>query len=231
MSKYKHLFFDLDHTLWDFDANSKQTLCELYDDLELQKKGIPSLSVFLEKYEQVNDSLWALYRQGKISKTDLRKERFGKTLSLFKIEDETLTNTLDHEYITRSPYKTQLLPNTLDTLAYLHNKYQLHIITNGFTEVQYIKLEHSGLMPFFKEIITSDKAGFQKPDKQIFLYAMKEAQAQRKESLMIGDNVMIDVLGAKSVGMDQVLFNYYKQSHQIAATYEIYDLAEMKSFL
>ena len=229
--KYNHIFFDLDHTLWDFNRNSRETLEELFEIYSLKNYGIEVFEDFVSTYRVVNDRMWDMYRNGAISKEKLRATRFYETLLEFEIDHPELAAEIDHEYIERSPHKTHLFPHALDVLGYLSEKYHLHIITNGFTEVQNIKLTKSGLKPFFKHKITSEVAGVNKPDPKIFTYAMHQAGAKRKESIMIGDNLQVDIVGARRVGIDQVFFNPDQVPHGEAVTFEIQSLNELRGIL
>jgi putative hydrolase of the HAD superfamily len=228
---YKHLFFDLDHTLWDFEANSLETLTELYAELELGKMGVPSFSKFHETYLPINSQYWARYHHKLMSKEELRVGRFMETLRQFKIDDIELATKLAHLYTGRSPFKTALMPDAIDTLDYLSQRYQMHLITNGFSEVQDVKVRESKLDVYFGHVFVSEKVGHQKPEQGIFLHAMQVTGATPKESLMIGDNMATDIMGAKSVGMDQVFFNPNGKRTRDKATYEIASLTELKNFL
>ena len=229
--KYKHLFFDLDHTLWDFDTNSQVVLRVIYLELELDGYGIPSYDAFHKIYLSVNAQYWAKYHHGLLTKDQLRIGRFVETLRRFRIDDIPLATTISTHYTDRSPFQTALFPDALETLEYLKTKYELHIITNGFEEVQEIKIRHSGLEGYFKHIFISGKVGHQKPDKQMFLHALDVAGAQVEESLMIGDNMQTDIAGARSVGMDQVFFNPNHTKTRDKATYEIAELKELRTLL
>ncbi len=231
MKAYAHIFFDLDHTLWDFNRNSRETLEELFEIYSLKNYGITIFEDFVATYRVVNDRMWDQYRKGLITKEKLRATRFYQTLLAFEIDHPELAEEIDREYISRSPHKTHLFPHALDVLGYLTERYQLHIITNGFTEVQDIKLTKSGLKPFFTHRITSEAAGVNKPDPQIFRYALKEAGAKRKESLMIGDNLQVDIVGARRVGLDQVFFNPDRVPHEEKVTFEISSLEQLRQIL
>lgn len=227
MKAYKHLFFDLDRTLWDLDRNSRETLQELYDYYRLEDRGVLNFESFFENYKQINDRLWDDYRKGQIHKDSLRTERFSKTLQLFDIFDLQLSENIGSSYVENSPQKTNLMPHTLDVLEFLKGKYHLHIITNGFEEVQHIKLQNSGIASYFSQIITSEKAQCKKPDPRIFAFALHASGAKRNESLMIGDSLELDILGAKHVGIDQVYFNPEETKHRHEITHEIKDLSEL----
>lgn len=207
MSANKHLFFDLDRTLWDFEKNSKKALQILFKDLKLEDK-IEHFNHFHHTYRRINAELWKLYGKGKIKKEELRDARFIETLQYHEIHDSELATTLSNGYIEISPKQTNLFPETLETLEELKRmKYNMHIITNGFEEVQYIKLEHSNLAPFFDVIICSEAVGFNKPDPRVFHYAMQKAKTTATESFMIGDDREVDIFGAIQVGMQAILFD------------------------
>jgi putative hydrolase of the HAD superfamily len=229
-TRYEHLFFDLDHTLWDFEKNSKETLLELFHSHNLHQYA-PDFEVFYQTYHTVNAEKWRLYRLGQLDKATLRATRFLDTLKAFDVHHRELATHLDTEYLERSPYKTHLLPGALEVLGALHEKYHLHIVTNGFREVQGIKMAASGLEPFFKNTISSEEVGVNKPDPRIFHHALIQAGARAHHALMIGDHFEADILGAKKVGMDQVFFNPENTKHPEAATFDIQHLNELLNFL
>ena len=175
----KHIFFDLDRTLWDFEANSHETLLELCSTYNLSERGIKNYEEFIRNYKINNEKLWDLYRVNKISQIDLRKERFNKTLSDYGINDLKLTEKIDKDYMEICPKKNKLHPYTLEVLDYLKEKYTLHIITNGFDKTQYIKLKYSKLKPYFNQIITSEKSEVKKPNPGIFEHALNLANARK----------------------------------------------------
>ncbi len=203
----KHIFFDLDRTLWDFEKNSKTTLLKLIEDFDLINHGINDSLDFIKRYKLHNSRLWDLYRDNVITKEELRDRRFLLTLKEYNINDSLLAESIGIEYVKKSPLQTALFPFTLDTLIYLSEKYQLHIITNGFKEVQHIKLKNSGLDRFFNIVVTSEQVGVKKPHQKIFKYALNEANALAKESIMIGDDLEADILGAQNVGIKGIYFN------------------------
>jgi len=205
--KYKHLFFDLDNTLWDFEKNSHETFNELYDYHLAGLNKIPSVKAFFDAYTIHNTRLWGLYRESRITKDELKDTRFLITLQEFGVDDKGLASTLSDEYTYRSPRKGILFPGTIETLENLKDRFQLHIITNGFEEIQHVKLEFAGLTKYFEYLITSEQAGSKKPDAGIFNYALEKAGARAKESLMIGDDLDVDIVGAREIGMDTILFD------------------------
>lgn len=231
MRNITHLFFDLDHTLWDFKTNSRETLSDLFHEMRLEEHGVQKVEEFIEIYEKVNDEKWSLYRAGKIDKATLRATRFLDSLRKFDIEHPELSSRMEAEYIARSPHKTHLFPGALEVLETLAPKYEMHIITNGFTEVQNVKMEKSGLNGFFKSMITSEAVGVNKPDPKIFLSALHGTGAKRNQSVMIGDSLEADIRGARRVGMHQVFFNPEGQSHSDDVTREISELIQLLSFL
>jgi putative hydrolase of the HAD superfamily len=229
MTKYKHLFFDLDHTLWDFDANAKATLQQLHIDLKLVDKGIRDFDLFHKNYLQHNEKLWARYRNGQIKQDELRIKRMWLTLLDFQIADEDLTRQLSELFLQLLPTRTILFPDTKEVLQYLTDKnYQLHLITNGFEKTQHAKLHYSGLENFFKEVITSEGSNSLKPQKEIFEFALNKTGANLQESIMIGDTLDVDILGAMNAGMDQVHVNYNNTEQDLQPTYTITTLQQLK---
>lgn len=231
VKKYKHVFFDLDMTLWDFEKNAQEAYQDIYQKFRLRDRGIADLDHFLRNYFLHNELLWDLYRKGEIGKEYLRSRRFELTLLDFGIDDPTLAEEIGMEYITISPMKTNLFPNTYEILNYLKPLYPLHIITNGFEEVQFTKLKNSKLDGYFQNVITSEDAGFKKPDPRIFEFALQSAGAHPGESLMIGDDPEVDVAGAHNAGMDAIYFNPKKLNPNGFSKIEIHDLIELKHWL
>lgn len=198
-----HVFFDLDNTLWDFKANSRDTLTELYAYFRLNTI-IPNNELFIEIYEGFNAACWAAYQRNEMRKDFLRHQRFFLTLAHFGFKNRTLAKKLGEEYVTRSPLKTKLLPHAMEVVERLHAEFPLHIITNGFQEVQSVKLRESGLAPYFKEIITSEKAGHKKPSPRIFQLALKRSGAAAEQSWMVGDDYQADALGGWQSGLRSI---------------------------
>jgi putative hydrolase of the HAD superfamily len=229
MAKYKHLFFDLDHTLWDFNANARLTLEELYHSLQLQTFGIQDFELFYTTYLSHNDMLWEKYRNGIIKVDDLRWKRMWYTLVDFKIGDEKLARDMGFRFLELLPTRTLLFPHTVECLSYLTNKgYQLHLITNGFESTQHSKLKYSGIASFFIEVITSEGSNSLKPKKEIFDYAFMKTGAKPYESIMIGDSIEVDIQGAMNVGMDQVFVNHACIDCDIQPTHTVYSLKELE---
>ncbi|MFP5041326.1 YjjG family noncanonical pyrimidine nucleotidase [Parasediminibacterium sp. JCM 36343] len=224
-SRYKHLFFDLDHTLWDFETNSRETLHELYHHNNLQAKGIADFDAFFEQYNFHNNRLWDRYSKGFIKQDELRWKRMWLTLLEYKIADEPLSKQLSVQFLELLPTKTALFPYTNEILTYLKLKgYQLHLITNGFELVQRSKLAKSNLNSYFKQIITSEASNAVKPNKEIFDYAFLKAHTKAAESIMIGDNLDADIQGGINAGMDTIFVNHINATPHIKATYMVRDL-------
>ncbi|MBT7896109.1 MAG: noncanonical pyrimidine nucleotidase, YjjG family [Flavobacteriales bacterium] len=225
------IFLDLDRTLWDFDLNARKTLIDIFEKYSLYARGISSVDNFIEAYTIHNERLWLLYRENKISKELLRSERFNLTFLDFKIIDNELALEVGEEYINKCPLQTSLFPHTMEILNYLNNKYNLHIITNGFEEVQHIKLRASNLTSFFNNVITSEMVKVKKPNPVIFQYALDQANVIASNSIMIGDDLPVDILGAKAIGISQIYFNPKKEPHNEEIDYEIACLSEIKNIL
>jgi putative hydrolase of the HAD superfamily len=229
-SRYKHLFFDLDHTIWDFEANSRQTLAELYTQLHLKEKGVDDFDRFHKKYLVHNEKLWARYRKGFIKTEELRWKRMWLTLLDFKIGDEKLAREMGVIFLDLLPTRKILFPYTHEILSYLSNKkYTLHLITNGFEKTQHSKLKNAGLDIFFTEVITSEGSNSLKPHKAIFDYALQKAKAKLGESIMLGDDLEVDIAGARNAGFDQVYVNHLNKEPLIQPTYTVHSLKELEN--
>src|SRR5476649_953601 len=170
LKKYKHLFFDLDHTIWDFDKNAEETLYELYDVYRLSEIGLPSAALFIETYTRNNHRLWADYHTGKITKAELRETRFKKTFLDLGVHPDLIPSSFEDDYVQLCPTKTNLFPHAHETLGYLQSKYTLHLISNGFRESSEMKIGRTGIGKYFQHVIISEIVGVNKPDKAIFEY-------------------------------------------------------------
>jgi putative hydrolase of the HAD superfamily len=221
------VFFDLDHTLWDFDKNSALTFKKIFKINNVKA----DVDHFLTHYEPINLKYWRLYRNNEINKTDLRYERLSETFKLinFKAEDE-LIHKLSEDYITHLSTFNHLFENTFEILDYLSLNYNLHIITNGFNEVQYKKMSHSKIDHYFKTITNSEIAGVKKPNPEIFNFALNLANTTVNKSVMIGDSYEADILGAKNIGMDVVFFDLRDMTVD-ANIRQIDNLIQLKNFL
>ena len=227
----KHIFFDLDRTLWDFEKNSHTTLLQLISHFNLIEKGIDNPDNFIKKYKIHNAKLWDFYREDKINKEELRSKRFLMALAEYGIDDKDFAEQFGLAYIKQSPLQTNLFPFSHEVLSYLQNKYILHIITNGFEEVQHIKLAASDLKQYFDVVVTSEKAGVKKPNSKIFEFALEQANAKAEQSIMIGDDLVVDVLGAEKVGMQGIHFNPNKEKQKKEVVHEIFCLSELMTLL
>jgi putative hydrolase of the HAD superfamily len=228
--KYKHLFFDLDHTLWDYEANARSSMHYLYENLDLKEKGVDDFDLFYQNYSVYNDRLWEEYRNGLIKQDVLRIKRMRLTLLDFKIGDEELAEKMNTGFLDLLPTRTHVFPYCYEILDYLINKkYILHLITNGFEEVQRNKLKYSGLSKYFTEVITSEASNSLKPHKEIFEYAFKRSNAKPEESIMLGDNIDVDIVGAMNAGIDQVFVNHVNAKLVIKPTYTVYSLKELET--
>ncbi|MCB0698646.1 MAG: noncanonical pyrimidine nucleotidase, YjjG family [Chitinophagales bacterium] len=227
--KYKHIFFDLDHTLWDFDKNSEYTLQKLYTDYNLKNVGIPDFKTFLHTYNAHNERLWARFRSGFIKRDELRWKRFWLTMLDFQIGDTVLANELSMAYLELLPTQTILTPHAKELLEYCNEHYSIHLITNGYELTQKMKLQFSGISAYFSEVFTSERCNGIKPHKEIFEFALSTTGAGIEESIMVGDALDVDILGAANVGMDQVYYNPTKMQHDRKPTYEVASLSELKS--
>lgn len=208
MKHIKHIFFDLDHTLWDFDKNSEKAF-EIVLQNYLSKFDI---SAFMNVYNPINQACWALYQKDLITHQELRYKRLKDTFDRLTISvNDDEIDRISEEYIEHLPNSNHLFDGCVETLEYLHQKYKLHIITNGFAEVQFKKISNSGINHFFDTITNSEMAGAKKPNPIIFEHALKVANAQKNESIMIGDDLEADVDGALNFGIEAVFFNSNRQ--------------------
>lgn len=227
----RHLFFDLDRTLWDFEKNSERALKLLFDETQSIHQ-LPSFYKFSQIYKEVNTSLWKKYGKGKISKEELRDSRFQKAFLKLGINNPELNTHFNEEYLRISPMQTEMFPNTAETLEELKSEgYRMHIITNGFKEVQLTKLENCSILPFFEHIVSSEEIGVNKPDVRIFQHAMSLANAQPHHSIMIGDDMNVDVMGAERAGMFGIHFDPKKQRNRRKNDFRIRDLNELPGLL
>lgn len=229
--RYKHVFFDLDRTLWDFDAAAEVAFERIYDKYGLKSLGIPSAHEFHEVYHPLNEQLWVLYRSDQITKDELNRIRFLKPLEHYGIHDVELADHLSEDYVYWSPRIVRLVPGTMELLDYLKPKYHLHLITNGFQEVQHTKLSGSGLEPYFETLTVSEEVGVKKPNPEIFRYALKKAGATAEESIVIGDEMAVDIDGARAAGIDQILFNPSGEAVEGERTFEVKSLLEIMGIL
>jgi putative hydrolase of the HAD superfamily len=230
--RYEVLFFDLDHTLWDFETNSVDTLHDLYLEMGLKEKGIDDFNDFNLVYHEINDKLWDRFRKGQLSRQDLRWKRMFQTLIHYRMYNEELAVQMSERYLEILPTKNNVFPHAIELLAFCSEReYPMHLITNGFEETQKMKLRNAGMDIYFQHLITSEQAMTMKPHKEIFEYAFRVTGAEAATSLMIGDALDVDILGAQQVGMDAVYFNPKKINHQENPTFEIHSLEELIKIL
>ena len=229
--KYNTLFIDLDDTIWDTRSNARESMEEVYRDYHFDRFFL-TFNDYYDIYLPNNINLWAQYRQGLVSKDELIIERLLFPLRPFGIDDESFAINLNKDFLNRTSSKTKLLPHTLEVLEYLRPNYKMHILSNGFKEVQYKKINNSGLAPFFDEIVLSDDIGVNKPHPGIFDYALQRAGALRHETLMIGDSLEADIRGAKDSNIDQVWLDLgIETATDLTPTFHIHTLLELKDFL
>ena len=229
-SKYKAIFFDLDHTLWDFDTNSKLTLTNLFE------KYVSPISTakpdqFIRLFKKINDDLWDAYNKGRIDMDVIRDSRFVEIFRLLEIDNELLARQVSAEYLFTCPRQPNLIPNTIQILDYLAPHYKLHILTNGFEDVQSIKLEKSGISSYFHTVITSESAGHKKPSLEFFEHALSHTGIEAHETVMIGDNLKTDIAGANKAFIDTVYFNPGNNVRPHKANYVIKNLMDLTKIL
>ena len=222
------VFFDLDHTLWDFEKNSALTFEKI-----LKNNKIPvDPAVFVSIYSPINYKYWDLFRDDKISKNEMRYGRLKDTFTSLNLKlEQDVLEILADEYIQFLPENNHLFEGTFELLDYLKPKYNLHIITNGFHDLQNYKMKNSKLTPYFKTVTNSESAGVKKPNPIIYEYALRQANAERASSVMIGDCIHADVLGAINCGMEAILFNEIPQIIEDKTIRQVNHLLDLKKYL
>jgi putative hydrolase of the HAD superfamily len=227
ISGIQHIFFDLDHTLWDFEKNAFLAFDKILKELKIDLET----NVFMHEYNPINVAYWKLYEQNKIDQETLRVKRLADTFTKLSTditrEQIDLISDLFIQYLTENNF---LMDNCLEILDYLQPNYQLHIITNGFAAVQEKKLQRSNINHFFKTITDSELAGDKKPSKTIYDFALKKANANLQNAIMIGDSIKADILGAKNFGMEAIYFNSKKENCP-AEIMQIDNLIQLKKYL
>ena len=232
MPSYKHIFFDLDHTLWDFDTNAKASLTDIYGEFRLAEKVTSDFDAFYQKYLHHNKILWERYQNGFITAEELKWRRMWRTMMEFKVGDEVLAKNISARFLEILPVKDGMFPHAYEILEYLKNKdYQIHLITNGFEKTQWSKIRNSKIDHFFTHVITSEASNSMKPEKEIFDFAMNQSGALLHESIMIGDNLDADIQGAMNAGMDNVFVNHIDATTNKKPTYTVTHLKELESIL
>ena len=226
--KIEHVFFDLDHTLWDFEKNSELTLEKIFLDNNVDVK----IDTFLEAYIPLNLKYWKLYRQEKVSKEELRYARLKNSFDAVNYEiSDALINKLADDYIENLANFNHLFEGTFELLDYLKEKYTLHIITNGFEEIQSKKLKNSKIDHYFDQIITSESVGVKKPNPKVFNFALKVANAKKENSMMIGDSLEADIEGALNVGLKTIHCVFDDLSETNSDIVSVKNLLEIKQYL
>lgn len=226
--KYQHLFFDLDHTLWDFEKNAQIAMHLAFEKLDIGTFLNCTSDEFYEIYTPINLKFWERFRKGFINRETLRWKRIDVSFRTFKKSNEALTKALGDLYLEYLPLQKNLFDDAENVLQYCKQKgYKMHLITNGFDGTQKLKLQHSGIAHYFQEMISSERAMSMKPQAEIFYYALETTRAKKEKSIMIGDHFEVDIEGAKKIGMDQIYFNPEKKVGHGHCTFEINTLSEL----
>lgn len=232
MKNIRHIFFDLDNTLWDHRNNAYLTLKEIYKRENVQEKYNLGFEDFHREYFTINERLWAQIRDGEIDKEYLRKHRFYDSFLFFGIDDYDLAQVFEQNFLDEILNYNDLVEGAFELLEYLSEKgYTLHILSNGFKEVTYRKCELSGIQNYFQTITSADELNVRKPQPEIYEYALKKANAKKEESIMIGDDWIADVEGALSFGIDAVFFDVFKDNFGNDEVKVIRELKELQKFL
>lgn len=231
MQQYKNLFIDLDDTLYDFSAASQESFRETYDLLHYDR-FFKSFEHFYSIYEPYNLELWHIYGKGKITKEELNKRRYSYPLEVVGIHDQELADTFCREALGRIPTKNRLIVGAIELLEYLHPKYNLYILSNGFKELQSRKMRTAGIDKYFDALILSEDIGINKPNRELYEYALQKTASKVEDSIMIGDMFETDIVGAANIGMKQIYFNpKKKENHTFAPTYMVTELLQIKDIL
>jgi len=232
MKNIRHIFFDLDNTLWDHRKNAVLTLEELFQRKEISDKYNILFNEFHAKYDEINEDLWVKIRDGIIDKDFLRKHRFYDTFLHFGIDNEELAQYFEKHFLDEIINFNELIPQTIEILEYLKEKgYQLHVVSNGFHEVTNRKVEKSGLKKYFETVTSAEDAHAMKPDERIFEYSLNLANAEKSESIFIGDDWVADVKGAQNFGLDIIFFDALKENKSEEGLKTIQNLEEIKNYL
>ena len=229
---YKHVLFDLDHTLWDFHKNASETLEELHQEFLAERYPDLRKEQFIDTFHAINLKLWHALDNKHITKELIRSTRFPRVFEQLGITVDARPERIEDEYMQRCCYKPHVFPYTFEVLEYLSKNYSLHIVTNGFDEVQFIKMNSSRLTDHFEEVVTPERAGgHRKPSREIFSYTMNRIKATPEQCIMIGDNLETDIKGAQSASIADVLFNPERHKHDARVKHEIHCLSELKKIL
>lgn len=229
--RYKNLFIDLDDTLYDFSAASRESFREAYSMLHYER-FFESFEHYMSLYSPYNLMLWGLYGEGKITKEELNKRRYSHPLECVGINDQELADTFCRESLSRIPTKSCIIPGTIELLEYLRPKYRMFILSNGFKELQSRKMKTAGLDRYFDALILSEDIGINKPRPELFEHALRTTGSSKEESIMIGDMFETDIAGAANIGMQQIFFNPKRLTGlPFAPTYEVNSLLQIKEIL
>lgn len=228
MKNIKHIFFDLDHTLWDYERNSIAALGELHVRFKLAE--FVSFEGFLKTYQKVNEKLWHKFNNGQIERDYIKKYRFAEVLQKLKIHIDHQPSDLHDFFLSNCSNRSEVFPYCHETLSYLKEKYPMAIITNGFPEAQYPKMSAASLNQYFDEIVISQEVGYRKPEKEIFDLSLRRLNARAETSVMIGDNPKTDIRGARDAGLQTIFFNP-KGTHKSVSEYQIESLQELINIL
>jgi len=234
LKRYQQIFFDLDGTLWDIQTNSKLALREIFFELFPEQHEM-QFDNFYKSYQKWNERLWTAYRKNQITKEQLRTSRFEKALSSAKLPfNSHVIENMAGSFLERCPALPNLMPGAKELLDHCAHRYKIHIITNGFKEVQEIKMQSSGILHYFEHFFYSEDVGVKKPHPEIFHKALEKCQCSTKDVLMIGDDWGADIIGARNVGIDQVYYNpktIADRRHNYIPTYHIHHLLKLKEIL
>lgn len=232
MNNMRHIFFDLDNTLWDHRKNAYLTIKELFNQQKIAEKYGIDFESFHQVYHDINERLWEQIRDGEIDKDYLRKHRFYDSFLAFGIDEAQLSDYFEHHFLDEILNYNELVDGAIDLLYYLRNDgYIMHIISNGFQEVTERKCILSGISDYFETITSADSIGLRKPRPEIFDYSLNLAKAAKEESIMIGDDWIADVKGAQNFGMDVIFFDVYNDNPQEAGLKVVRNLSEIKNYL
>lgn len=231
MQRYKNLFIDLDDTIYDFSSASREAFMETYELLHYDR-FFDSFNHYYSIYEPYNLELWHIYGEGKITKEELNKRRYSYPLEVVGIKDQELADTFCREALGRIPTKNRLIDGAIELLEYLRPKYNMYILSNGFKELQSHKMRTAGIDKYFDALILSEDIGVNKPNRELYEYALEKTGSKLEESIMIGDMFETDIAGAANIGMKQIYFNpKKKESHTFAPTYMVTELLQIKDIL
>lgn len=231
MQRYKNLFIDLDDTIYDFSEASKESFMETYELLHYER-FFKSFEHFYSIYKPYNLELWRIYGEGKITKEELNRRRYSHPLEAVGIYDQELADRFCREALSRIPTKNKLIPGAIELLEYLRPKYNLYILSNGFKELQSHKMRTAGIDKYFDALILSEEIGVNKPNRELYEYALEKTGSKLEESIMIGDMFDTDIVGAANIGMEQIYFNPKgKANATFVPTHTVSNLLQIKEIL